>query len=149
MKIKLKLPADKLIFPELPADMLATANCEPPSKEEGWRIADFPNVLKSATQHRLACIGGQFQFRGPIGTAEMYWLNVDSSPRGAKEEWIAYVERANAEVMTTFEKLVQKTDFIQEARDWKHIVEAMDSGRISDPTQHLFFVAYFCAETES
>jgi len=133
---------------QLPADMLDTANYThaDSSGEEGWRISDFPGVLKAATQHRLACIGGQFQFRGPIGTAEMYWLKADSTPRGDKEEWDAYVKRANAEVMTGFEALVQKTDFIKEARDWKHIAEAMDSGRVTDPTQHLYFVAYFKAE---
>jgi len=128
---------------KLPAEMLTTAHYKPPSTEEGWRIVDFPNVLKIATQHQLACIGGQFQFRGSFGTAEMYWLNADSSTRGAKEEWVAYVKRANTEVMTAFEKLTKETDFIQEAHQWKPIVEAMASGRISDPAQHLFFVAYF------
>ena len=61
----------------LPEDMLVTANRE--SNEEAWRLADFPAVLKRASSHGLACVGGQFQFRGPIGTTEKYWLNADST----------------------------------------------------------------------
>ena len=125
----------------LPEDMLATANRE--SNEEAWRVSDFPRILGLASSHRLACIGGQFQFRGPIGTAEMYWLNADSTPRRPNEDWDAYVERANSEVVTIFKRLVEQTDFGAAAREWKHITEAIAAGVISDPTEHLYFVAYF------
>jgi len=125
----------------LPEDMLATANRE--SNEEAWRLSDFPAILERASFHRLACIGGQFQFRGPIGTAEMYWLNADSAPRRQGEDWDNYVARANSEVLRMFKGLVEQTDFRVEARQWKHIAEAIDRGTISDPTEHLYFVAYF------
>jgi pimeloyl-ACP methyl ester carboxylesterase len=125
----------------LPEDMLAIANRE--SNEEGWRLADFPAVLARASFHRLACIGGQFQFRGPIGSAEMYWLNADSTPRKQGEDWDGYVERANSEVLRMFNRLVEQTDFRAEARQWEHITEAINKGTISDPTEHLYFVAYF------
>ena len=125
----------------LPPDMLATANCE--SKEEAWRVPDFPAVLERASFHRLACVGGQFQFRGPIGIAEMYWLNADSTPRREGESWDGYVDRANAEVLSTFTRLVEQTDFLAEARQWKHIIDAIDKGTISDPKEHVYFVAYF------
>ncbi len=130
----------------LPEDMLATANRE--SSEEAWRLADFPAVLQRASLHRLACIGGQFQFRGLIGTAEMYWLNADSAPRRQGEDWDGYVERANSEVLSIFTRIVRQTDFRAEARQWKHISDAIECGAISDPTEHLYFVAYFNREPE-
>src|SRR5512138_1884158 len=104
---------------KLPEDMLATANRE--SNEEAWKLSNFPTVLERASFHRLACVGGQFQFRGPIGTAEMYWLNADSTPRRQGEDWDSYVERANSEVLSMFTRVVQQTDFRAEARQWKHI----------------------------
>jgi hypothetical protein len=131
----------------LPQDMLATANRE--SNEEAWRLSDFPGVLERAAFHRLACIGGQFQFRGPIGTAEMYWLNADSTPRRPGEDWASYVDRANSEVLGVFTRVVQQTDFRAEARQWAHIAEAIHKGTISDPTDHLYFVAYFNRNPES
>ena len=125
----------------LPEDMLASANRE--SNEEAWRLSDVPVILERASPHKLACIGGQFQFRGPIGIAELYWLNADSTPRRPEEDWDAYVERANSEVLSIFERLVEQTDFRAEARQWNHISEAVERGAISDPTEHLYFVAYF------
>jgi hypothetical protein len=132
---------------KLPPEILAKAHVEPPSTEEGWRVTDFPAVMALATGHELACIGGQFQFRGSIGIAEMYWLNADSLPRTEEEDWSAYVKRANAEVLNAFDTLLQKTDFIGEASKWRHIVEAMDSGQVSDPMDYLYFVAYFVPKT--
>lgn len=131
---------------KLPEDMLLTANRE--SSEEAWRSCDFPDVLKRASAHRLACIGGQFQFRGPIGTAEMYWLKADSTPRRRGEDWNSYVARANSEVLCLFTRLVEQTDFHAEALEWKHIVQALESGLIADPTEHLYFVAYFNRDPE-
>lgn len=131
----------------LPADMLANANRE--SDEEAWRLADFPSVLVRASGHRLACIGGQFQFRGPIGIAELYWLNSDSTPRRQGEDWDSYVDRANSEVLSVFRRVVEQTDFRAEARQWKHITEAVERGVLSDPTRHLYFVAYFNRNPEN
>lgn len=125
----------------LPQDMLATANRE--SNEEAWRLGDFPDALARASSHSLAGAAGQFQFRGPIGTAEMYWLNADSTPQREGEVWSAYVQRANAEVLSAFAQLVKQTEFHAEARQWKHINKAIEAGTISDPTEHLYFVACF------
>jgi hypothetical protein len=119
-------------------------NCADRStNEEAWKIADFPMILDIATANRLACVGGQFQFRGPIGTAEMYWLNADSTQQLPHEEWYQYVERANREVRDAFVRLCSETDFDSEANGWHHIREAMESGLITDPKEHLVFVAYF------
>ena len=119
----------------LPEDMLQTANCE--SNEQAWRPGDFPGILALADRYGLACVGGQFQFRGPIGTAEMYWLNADSSPRQAGEDWPSYVQRANQEVLTSFKKRLAGTDFRSEAMRWKHIRQAIEQGEISDPVAYL------------
>jgi hypothetical protein len=121
--------------------MLQTANHD--SNEEAWRPDDFPKIIALAERHGLACIGGQFQFRGPIGTAEMYWLNADSTPRRAGEEWLSYVHRANQEVLTRFGRLMADTDFRSEAMGWEHIRQAIEEGLVSDPLEHLYFVAYF------
>ena len=131
----------------LPDDMLASANRE--SNTEAWRVSDFPSVLERASSHRLACIGGQFQFRGPIGTAEMYWLNADSSPRRHGEDWDSYDDRSNAEVLSIFTRVVEQTDFRVEARQWKHITEEMERGAICDPAEHLYFEAYFNQNPEN
>jgi hypothetical protein len=130
----------------LPEDMLATANRE--SNEEAWRPADFQVVLELASVHRLACVGGQFQFRGPIATAEMYWLNADSMPRRPAEDWDSYVGRANSEVLRLFTRLLEQTDFGAEALQWNHIVQAIQQGTIADPTDNLYFVAYFSRDPE-
>ena len=42
-----------------------------------------------------------------------------------------------------FTRVVEQTDFRAETRQWKHITEAIERGTISDPTEHLYFVAYF------
>lgn len=128
----------------LPDDMLAIANRE--TYEEAWRIADFPTVLERATAHGLACIGGNFQFRGPIGIAEIYWLNADAEDRKSGETWSDYLTRANSQVLASFTELVKTTDFHAEARRWEHIRKALAAGAISDPTEHLWFVAYFESE---
>lgn len=132
---------------KLPDDMMISANLDSP--EEAWKPADFPQVLARASAHGLVCIGGQFQFCGPVGIAEMYWLNADSQPREPKEVWATYVNRANAEVLAAFNHLMAETDFDLEAGKWKHIVEALASGAISDPKQHLYFVAYFNEEKDN
>lgn len=131
---------------ELPERMLASADRS--SNEEAWRIADFPGILDLATQHSLACIGGQFQFRGPLGIAEMFWLEAYSNPRESNESWSCYVARANSEVKVGFDKLVQDTNFDSEARGWNHIQKALEEGRITDPQKYLFFVANFSQKPE-
>jgi len=113
------------------------------SNEEAWRIEDVPRVLDLASEYGLACIGGQFQFRGLIGTAEMYWLNADSLPQLPEEDWEPYVERANSEVRESFDRICRETDFDAEAMTWEHIRESLASGVLSDPKEHLYFVAYF------
>lgn len=64
------------------------------------------------------------------------------------EAWDSYFGRANSEVLSLFTRLVDQTDFGAEARDWKHIVEGLQRGTIVDPTDHRFFVAYFCCAPE-
>ena len=111
------------------------------TSEEGWRVEDFPSILDEAIKYKLACFGGQFQFRGPIGVAEMYWLNADSEPRKEGELWEQYVKRSCREVRDGFDILCRSTNFIDEAKNWEHITKAVKDG--SNPLEHLYFVAYF------
>lgn len=129
---------------KLPVEMLVSANVE--TNEEAWAIADFPGVLELATRNGLACLGGQFQFRGPLGIAEMHWIDADSTPSREGENWHEYVKRANREVRLAFERRVAESDFRQEALAWPSIRVAMETGKINDPRDHLYFVAYFDRE---
>ena len=128
----------------LPEDMLAIANRE--SNEEAWRPSDFPRILELASAHRLACIGGQFEFCGPLGTAELYWLNAAATPRERNEDWGAYVARANSEVLDVFQSLIEQTDFCAEVQELEHISELFARGAIPDLKERLYFVAHFSRE---
>lgn len=125
----------------LPESMLISADRS--SNEVAWKVEDFPRILDLATEHRLACIGGQFQFRGPLGIAEMCWQNVESNQQIPTEDWDQYVTRANREVRDAFDKICSNTDFDAEAMGWDHIRDAVDSGSVGDPKEHLYIVAYF------
>jgi hypothetical protein len=126
---------------KLPKPMLELSDRD--SSEEAWRPSDFPTALRIASEHSLACLGGQFQFRGPIGIAEMYWIDVDSQEKKKEEVWGEFVQRSNKEVLELFQKRMKDTDFVSEAKNWKHIQEALEDGVIEDPRDHLYFVAYF------
>ncbi|MDX2111375.1 MAG: hypothetical protein SFY80_14180 [Verrucomicrobiota bacterium] len=132
---------------KLPESMLQLADCS--SSEEAWKPSVFPMALELATKNRLACLGGQFQFRGPIGPAEMYWIEADCKGKGNEENWEEYVLRANREVLEIFEKRMQETDFDAEAMGWQHIQKAIEGKIITDPKDHLYFVAYFNAEADT
>lgn len=126
---------------KLPESMLRIADQS--SNEEAWKPTDFPAVLKMATRNHIVCLGGQFQFRGSIGTAEMYWIDADSTEKRAEEKWDEYVLRANREVLEIFEKRMKETDFDKEAENWTQIQGALKRKEIRDPKDHLVFVAYF------
>lgn len=112
--------------------------------EYAWAPSAFPHVLKSAEALGLACLGGQFQFRTPDATCEMYWLNADATDRLVDEPWSAYVARSSAEVSSAFSALLQSTDFVAEAQCWPDVPEL--SGVGASPEQYLCFVAYFITE---
>ena len=110
--------------------------------EYGWAIASFLNALAAAEQRGLACVGGQFQFRTPNATCEMYWLAADSSDRLADEPWADYVRRSCKEVADGFQHLINTTDFDTEASRWTGI-QLGAALRAA-----LVFVAYFVTEQE-
>ena len=116
--------------------------------EYAWRVDDFPMVLTEAMKHQLACIGGQFQFRFPDGTAEMYWLKADSTPQRQNESWFAYAVRSTNEVGCEFHKLCSQTDFAKEAMKWDFIRNKMEFEGIN-PIEYLCFVAYFIEENDT
>ncbi|MGD0759078.1 MAG: hypothetical protein ABR921_09245 [Candidatus Sulfotelmatobacter sp.] len=106
--------------------------------EYGWPISAFPEALAKARSLGFACIGGQFQFRLPDSICEMYWLSADPAGRRDDEPWSDFSNRSCSEVMSKFEDLVSKTDFVREAANWK--LDARDA-------ETLVFVAYFESES--
>ena len=127
---------------KLPSELKEEASLR--GNEYAWAPSAFPHVLARAEALGLACLGGQFQFRAPDATCEMYWLNADAADRLPDEPWNSYVARATAEVRSAFSALVQSTDFAAEALRWSDVPEL--SGADASPEQYLCFVAYFIPE---
>lgn len=125
------------VFQPLPPDVVRGASLR--GNEYGWKIADFPTAAANAKLHHYGCLGGQFQFRTPDGTYEMYWLSADPSERRDGETWHDYCERSCSEVLSKFEKLMATTDFVTEAANWQLHPSAVQS---------LVFVADFVTESE-
>jgi hypothetical protein len=120
----------------LPIEIVKQASLR--GNEYGWPISAFPQALTQARSMGIACIGGQFQFRLPESTCEMYWLNADASDRLPDEAWSDYSNRSCSELLSKFEELVYKTDFVKEAAGWKLHANALET---------LVFVAYFESES--
>jgi len=111
-------------------------------KELAWGVEDFPPALAKAASLGFACIGGQFQFRLPDGTCEMYWRAADAADRASAELWADYVARCEREVREGFTRIVRDTDFRREAEEFDYLREKMARGHF-DPLDYLCFVAYF------
>ncbi len=126
----------------LPTDLLAGATLR--GSEYGWTPESFANVVAMAPDQGCACIGGQFQFRLPDATCEMYWLSADSAERRNGESWSEYSRRSCNEVLGKFNRLLQSTDFRAEASNFDFLRLQLDAG--FDPIPALVFVAYFVNE---
>lgn len=125
----------------LPKNLISKASITP-GGEYAWKMDDIPKVIEAARIAGLANLGGQPQFQDPIGTAEPYWLNFDSSDRKVKENWQQYVDRTAVETLEEFKQLCKETDFEEEGvKNWKHIKEAKQKGL--NINEHLWFVLYF------
>ncbi len=120
----------------LPSEIAKGASLR--GNEYGWPISAFPEALAKARSLGFACLGGQFQFRSPDSTREMYWLSANSTDRRDHESWLDLSNRSCSEVISKFEDLVSKTDFVKEAANWKLDASA---------TETLVFVAYFESES--
>jgi hypothetical protein len=114
--------------------------------EYAWGLTDFPNAVRRAAGLGYACLGGQFQFRTPSGTCEMYWLDADSSERKPGEPWPRYAERSCEEGFAAFEEIIKATDFSLEVGKWPTVPELSSSW--SKARQYLCFVAYFVSEPD-
>jgi len=127
---------------KIPSELTEGASLR--GNEYAWAPDSFPRILARAEELGLACLGGQFQFRAPDATCEMYWLNADAADRLPDEPWGAYVARSSSEVRAAFTTLRQATDFTAEARRWSDVPQL--SGADASPEQYLCFVAYFIPE---
>lgn len=108
----------------------------------GWPVSLVPGLLEQANIQGLACDGGTFQFRAPTATMEMYWLQTTVSPP-AEDEGSAYVQRANRETLQQFRQILEITDFLEEARCWPFLREAMARDAELNPLDLLVFVPGF------
>jgi hypothetical protein len=127
---------------KLPAELTESASLR--GNEYAWSPEAFPMVLAKAEALGFACLGGQFQFRAPGATCEMYWLNADAEDRLPHEPWSAYVSRSSTEVRSAFHALIKSTDFLAEAQRWSGVPELC--GDQATPMKYLCFVSYFIAE---
>jgi len=87
----------------LPPELVAGASIN--GNEYGWPPGLFPDAARRAEPLGYACLGGQFQFRAPAGTCEMYWLSADAADRQPGEDWRAYCERSRTEVWKNSSRL--------------------------------------------
>lgn len=99
-----------------------------------------------AANQGYACLGGQFQFRLPDATCEMYWLSADTSERREGESWSEYSHRSCSEVRDCFNRLMQTTDFRAQTAAFPFLRHKAEEG--FDPLPTLVFVAYFVTEYE-
>jgi hypothetical protein len=129
---------------ELPAVLIQSASIS--GNEYGWPPALFPDVARRAESLGYACLGGQFQFRAPAGTCEMYWLSADSTDRQTTEDWLAYCARSRSEVLDRFCQIVDQTDFVHESMKWPMLKREAERGL--DVLATLVFVASFVTEQE-
>jgi hypothetical protein len=123
----------------LPAEIAEGANLS--GNEYGWSPAAFPHALKKACTLGYACLGGQFQFRAPKATYEMYWLNADPDERGAEESWEEFQLRSCVQTLERYERRLAETDFVAEGHRLRTLLEL--SAPEDEPLDYLCFVAYF------
>jgi hypothetical protein len=128
----------------LPSELMRDAPIS--GNEYGWPLGAFPDAVRQAESLSYACLGGQFQFRAPAGTCEMYWLSADSLDRQPAKSWEAYCTRSCAEVLNRFEQIVSETDFAAQALQWAALKSEMERG--FDVIATLVFVAHFITEAE-
>src|SRR5262249_53618034 len=113
-------------------------------KEYAWPVAAVEEAVTAAAAAGLAIVGGQFQFRIPEGTCELYWLSADSSEQLGDEPWESYVNRSAAEVLDQIAAIRQRTDFGSEALQWPVLAKLHAQG--VDLNQYLCFVLYFASK---
>jgi hypothetical protein len=128
----------------LPAELVEGTSIA--GNEYVWPVELFPEAGRRAEALGYACVGGQFQFRVPAGTCEMYWLSADSSGRRPTETWRAYCERSRIEVSDRFSAIIAEADFIAEALKWPLLKAEIERGL--NPLSDLVVVAYFISESE-
>ena len=129
----------------LAPELLAGATLR--GNEYGWKPESFAKAIAIAADHGCACIGGQFQFRLPDATCEMYWLSAESAERKTGVAWSEYSRRSCAEVSDGFNRLIRSTDFRAQASEFEFLNRMVQAG--FDPIPTLVFVAYFLTEQQT
>jgi hypothetical protein len=102
-------------FSNFPSELLGKASRV--GNEYAWPIAEIPAVIAAAKSANLVSIGGQLQFRLPMGICECYWVEVDTDRDVPNSiPWQERVERTAASAIDQFERLEQEFNFTEEGR---------------------------------
>ncbi len=133
----------------LPPDLLARASLR--GGEYAWPLDDIPEVIEAARRANLVSIGGQLQFRFPGGgTAELYWVEVDTYKSVEKTKpWCERVDRTAEAGERDFKALRRNVDFLAAGRDGfgRYMDIEVAAGR--DPLNSMCFVWYLLTEEEA
>ena len=129
----------------LPPEILQKASLR--GNEYAWPLNDVPEAITVARNCGLATLSGNFQFRIPEGTCDLYWLTVESAPRAEGEPWAEYVARSAEEVLTQFRKLQASSDFTTEGNSFGILSVKQSNGVSLD--EFLCLVLYFEKEAAS
>lgn len=101
---------------QLPADIMARATRR--GNEYAWSVDDIPAVIDAVKASNLLNVGGQLQFRIPMGgTCECYWVEVDTSKEVSHDlPWNERVTATAVAANSQFHDLCIRYDFIAEGR---------------------------------
>jgi hypothetical protein len=109
--------------------------------ELGWKQQDFKEVVEAAWQVPMAILGGQVQYVFNEGTCELNWLSYDSDERQENEEWITYCNRTAHQANQKFDRLIDKTDFVEDSKFFEFLKNKNANG--IDIQKHEIFILYF------
>jgi hypothetical protein len=126
----------------LPHHLLMKANLK--GLEYAWRKEDIREVIFTAKEYGLACLGGNVQFRIPDGTCDLYWLEYWADDRKPDESWRDFVSRSADECYLQIENMVNTKDIVREAYNGFSILKEM--AQKVDISIYMWFILYFDTE---
>lgn len=106
----------RLAVERLPAWLLERATLR--GNEYAWPVDDIDLVIVEARKAGLVSVGGQLQFRLPSGTAECYWVQVDTYTDVPQDlPWGERVERSAESAARQMQQIRKLYDFVEEGRE--------------------------------
>ncbi len=125
----------------LPEDVLSRASLR--GSEYAWHPDHLSDIVAAAQTVGLATCAGTFQYRIPIGTCELYWIDFDNYDRIDRvAPWDEIVRLTGGWALEAIETLRSTFDFEAEGvRAFKDVMALRDAG--TDVSQYECFVLYF------